>query len=129
MRSLIVEWCEKQKKNCKKKGGIKGGIKLTGVGGPPQELAKRANCEAKQRTPNSTPIRPHPYSTARLPSRSISIQPPPASARGHGREQEEEVGGLGGGGRHLRRPHARHARHPAGRSLPRLRGPAHPFLR
>jgi hypothetical protein len=76
---LIVEWCEKQKKNCKKKGGIKGGIKLTGVGGPPQELAKRANCEAKQRTPNSTPIRPHHYSTARLPSR-IPIHLHPAAA-------------------------------------------------
>lgn len=101
--------------------------------------AKRANQTRKKNKVTPNPLadpRPHPHRRrGPLPPIRPSTHPTPPRAAGqatsppHGREQEEQVGGLGGGGRHLRRPHARHARHPAERGLPRLRRPAHPLPR
>ena len=106
--------------------------------GPPQVLAKRAKPTKEFRIPTPTRRSAPLYGSTppgRRPARPLLPNPDPSpsrrrpsASRGHGRRQEE-VGGLGGGGRHLRRPHARHARHPAGRGLPRLRRPAHPLPR
>lgn len=90
----------------------------------PRRVADPRSPTAHRPPPGRHP--PDPY--LHQPPRTSQAAPPPP-ARRHGREQEEEVGRLGGGGRHLRRPHARHARHPAEPGVPRLRRPAHPLPR